>query len=150
MFCLAELVEEEKTTLIDVLGRRLGKASVSGTKIPNHLPCDFSLALRNCKSFFAFSLKLTMHSMKEGGETMRFSSLQKKEVIELKKGSFLGFVQDATIDIEKGQIAQLHIGELERSFFTDSKSKGVQKIDYKDVMTIGKDIILIDNKQLNK
>ena len=88
--------------------------------------------------------------MKEGGETMRFSSMQKKEVIELKKGSFLGFVQDATIDIEKGVIAQLHIGELERSFFSDNKSKGVQKIDYKDVMTIGKDIILIENKQLNK
>ena len=81
---------------------------------------------------------------------MRFSSMQKKEVIELKKGSFLGFVQDATIDIEKGVIAQLHIGELERSFFSDNKSKGVQKIDYKDVMTIGKDIILIENKQLNK
>ncbi|PID22564.1 YlmC/YmxH family sporulation protein [Sporosarcina sp. P3] len=91
-----------------------------------------------------------MHSMKEGGETMRFSSLQKKEVIELKKGAFLGFVQDATIDIEKGEIAQLHIGELERSFFSDSKSKGVQKIHYRDVMTIGKDIILIDNKRLNK
>ncbi|ARD49226.1 hypothetical protein SporoP37_14245 [Sporosarcina sp. P37] len=81
---------------------------------------------------------------------MRFSSLQKKEVIELKKGSFLGFVQDATIDIKNGRIAQLHIGELERSFFSEGKSKGVQKVSYEDVMTIGKDIILIQNKPLNK
>lgn len=81
---------------------------------------------------------------------MRFSSMQKKEVIELKKGSFLGFVQDATIDIEKGEIAQLHIGELERSFFSENKSKGVRKINYSDVATIGKDIILIDNKRLDK
>ncbi|WP_158232437.1 PRC-barrel domain-containing protein [Sporosarcina sp. P13] len=81
---------------------------------------------------------------------MRFSSLQKKEVIELKKGSFLGFVQDATIDIDKGRIEKLHIGEIERSFFSESKSKGVRKVGYQDVMTIGKDIILIQNKQSNE
>ena len=80
---------------------------------------------------------------------MRFSSLQKKEVIELKKGSFLGFVQDATIDIESGKIAKLHIGEIQRSFFSDAKSKGVEKIGYEDVMTIGKDIILVQKKHPN-
>lgn len=88
--------------------------------------------------------------MKEGGETMRFSSVQKKEVIELKRGSFLGFVQDATIDITTGKIEKLHIGEIERSFFSDNKTKGIQKISYAEVMTIGKDIILIHNKQLNE
>ena len=30
---------------------------------------------------------------------MRFSEIQKKEVIDATKGSFLGFVQDATIDM---------------------------------------------------
>ncbi|AXH98632.1 YlmC/YmxH family sporulation protein [Sporosarcina sp. PTS2304] len=88
--------------------------------------------------------------MKEGGETMRFSSLQKKEVIELKKGSFLGFVQDATIDIDKGKILNLHIGEIERSFFSENRSKGVRKVSYQDVMTVGKDIILIQDKELNR
>lgn len=81
---------------------------------------------------------------------MRFSSVQKKEVIELKRGSFLGFVQDATIDITTGKIEKLHIGEIERSFFSDNKTKGIQKISYAEVMTIGKDIILIHNKQLNE
>ena len=32
---------------------------------------------------------------------MRFSEIQKKEVIDATKGSFLGYVQDATIDIDK-------------------------------------------------
>ena len=32
---------------------------------------------------------------------MRFSEIQKKEVIDVKKGAFLGFVQDATIDTEE-------------------------------------------------
>ncbi|WP_153731212.1 PRC-barrel domain-containing protein [Sporosarcina obsidiansis] len=81
---------------------------------------------------------------------MRFSSLQKKEVIELKKGSFLGFVQDATIDIDNGKIEKLHIGEIQRSFFSDGKSKGVQKVGYEDVMTIGKDIILVQKKHPNQ
>lgn len=75
---------------------------------------------------------------------MRFSSLQKKEVIELKKGSFIGFVLDAVIDIQKGKIEMLHIGETERSFFSDNKLKNEQKIPYGQVKTIGKDIVLID------
>ncbi|GKV64268.1 MULTISPECIES: PRC-barrel domain-containing protein [Sporosarcina] len=81
---------------------------------------------------------------------MRFSSLQKKEVIEIKKGSFLGFVQDATIDITSGKIDKLHIGEIQRSFFSDSKSKGVQKVGYADVKTIGKDIVLVQKKHSNQ
>ncbi|WP_301107065.1 PRC-barrel domain-containing protein [Sporosarcina sp.] len=81
---------------------------------------------------------------------MRFSSLQKKEVIEIKKGSFLGFVQDATIDVTGGKIDKLHIGEIQRSFFSDAKSKGVQKVGYADVKTIGKDIVLVQNKHLNQ
>ena len=48
---------------------------------------------------------------------MRFSEIQKKEVIDATKGSFLGFVQDATIDIENGKVESLHVGGGERRFF---------------------------------
>lgn len=40
---------------------------------------------------------------------MRFSEIQKKEVIDTTKGSFLGFVQDATIDIKNGKVESLHV-----------------------------------------
>lgn len=81
---------------------------------------------------------------------MRFSSLQRKEVIELEKGTFLGFVQDAVIDIENGRIEKLHVGEIQRSFFSDTKGKGIQKLAYGEVMTVGKDIILVRRKHPEK
>ena len=77
---------------------------------------------------------------------MRFSELQKKEVIEVKKGSFLGFVQDATIDMKTGKIDILQIGGAERTLFLDSKMKDLKQIKYDDVFTIGKDIVLVGKK----
>jgi len=81
---------------------------------------------------------------------MRFSEIQKKEVIDATKGSFLGYVQDATIDTEHGTVEELHISEGDRNFFFDSKQKEPRRIRLKDVTIIGKDIVLVqvkDNKQ---
>ncbi|WP_339249569.1 YlmC/YmxH family sporulation protein [Sporosarcina sp. FSL W8-0480] len=77
---------------------------------------------------------------------MRFSDLQKKEVIEVKKGTFLGFVQDATIDMKNGKISILQIGGAEKSLFLDSKIKDLKQVRYDDVLTIGKDIVLVGKK----
>lgn len=77
---------------------------------------------------------------------MKFSDLQKKEVIEVKKGSFLGFVQDASIDMKNGKIDMLQIGGAERTMFLDSKIKDLKQIKYEDVLTIGKDIVLVGKK----
>lgn len=81
---------------------------------------------------------------------MRFSEIQKKEVIDGKKGSFLGYVQDATIDIDKGVVEALHISEEERGFFFEAKQKEEKKIRLDDITIIGKDIVLVgvkDKKQ---
>ncbi|GEN82101.1 hypothetical protein SLU01_04130 [Sporosarcina luteola] len=77
---------------------------------------------------------------------MKFSDLQKKEVIEVKKGSFLGFVQDASIDMKNGKIDTLQIGGAERTMFLDTKIKDLKQIKYEDVLTIGKDIVLVGKK----
>lgn len=74
---------------------------------------------------------------------MRFSEIQKKEVIDGAKGSFLGYVQDATIDIKSGTVEALHISEGERGFFFDSKQKEPKKVFIKDITIIGKDIVLV-------
>ena len=80
---------------------------------------------------------------------MKFTDLQKKEVIEVRRGSFLGFVQDATIDIKSGKVDSLHVGGAERSFFSDSKMKDLKQVKYAEVVTIGKDIVLIGRKSEN-
>jgi len=81
-----------------------------------------------------------------GGIIMRFSDLQKKEVIEVKKGSFMGFVQDATIDMKNGKIDVLQIGGAERTLFLEPKMKDLKQIKYDDVLTIGKDIVLVGKR----
>jgi YlmC/YmxH family sporulation protein len=77
---------------------------------------------------------------------MKFSEIQKKEVIDATKGSFLGYVQDATIDVANGKVESLHVNIGERSLFFDSKQKNVKKISLKDITVIGKDIVLVGKK----
>ncbi|CAM3086341.1 PRC-barrel domain-containing protein [Filibacter tadaridae] len=83
---------------------------------------------------------------------MRFSEIQKKEVIDATKGAFLGYVQDATIDIETGKVELLHIGGGDRSIFFDmkDKDKDTRKVRLEDVTTIGKDIVLIGKRSGKK
>ena len=77
---------------------------------------------------------------------MRFSEIQKKEVIDLERGKFLGFIQDAAIDVTAGKINTLHIGDTERSLFLETRVKDQQLLEYEEVVTIGKDIVLIQKK----
>ncbi|MHA6258627.1 PRC-barrel domain-containing protein [Sporosarcina sp. CAU 1771] len=81
---------------------------------------------------------------------MKFSEIQKKEVIDATKGAFLGYVQDATIDIVNGKVESLHIGEGERSIFFDGKEKNTKKVRLQDITVIGKDIVLVGKKEGKK
>ncbi|BAQ10439.1 ylmc/ymxh family sporulation protein [Bacillus sp. OxB-1] len=81
---------------------------------------------------------------------MRFSDIQKKEVIDVEKGTFLGFIQDATIDTADGKVKSLHVGGGDRSVFFDTRDKEVKKVPLGDVATIGKDIILVGQRGLKK
>lgn len=81
---------------------------------------------------------------------MKFSEIQKKEVIDASKGAFLGYVQDATIDIVNGKVESLHIGEGDRSIFFDTKDKNTKKVQLQDITVIGKDIVLVGKKDGKK
>ncbi|WP_203246154.1 PRC-barrel domain-containing protein [Sporosarcina beigongshangi] len=81
---------------------------------------------------------------------MRFSEIQKKEVIDATKGSFLGFVQDATIDSKNGKVESLHVGGGDRGLFFEAKDKNTKRVRLEDIMTIGKDIVLVGKKDNEK
>ena len=81
---------------------------------------------------------------------MKFSEIQKKEVIDATKGSFMGFVQDATIDTVNGKVEALHVGDVDRNLFFDFKDKDIKKVHLQDITTIGKDIILVGKKSGKK
>lgn len=78
---------------------------------------------------------------------MRFSEIQKKEVIDATRGSFLGYVQDATIDVKNGKIEQLHIGGGERGLFFSQSKNDVSKVRMIDITVIGKDIVLVNKTE---
>ncbi|MBE1553546.1 PRC-barrel domain-containing protein [Sporosarcina limicola] len=81
---------------------------------------------------------------------MKFSEIQKKEVIDVTKGAFLGFVQDATIDIVNGKVESFHVGGGDRNLFFDVKDKEIKRVRLEDVATIGKDIVLVGKKDEKK
>lgn len=81
---------------------------------------------------------------------MRFSEIQKKEVIDTAKGAFLGFIEDATIDIVNGKVESFHVSEGERGLFFDAKERNTKKVRLEDITTIGKDIVLVGKMGGNK
>ncbi len=80
-------------------------------------------------------------------DCVRFSEIQRKEVIDASKGSFLGYVQDATIDIDSGKVESLHISGGDRALFFDSKKSDLKKVRLADISIIGKDIVLVRKKE---
>ncbi len=82
--------------------------------------------------------------MDEGGMTLKFSDLQKKEFIEAGKGRQLGYAVDATISTEDGTIELFHVGGMEKLKFFGSGETPV-KIPVNRILVIGKDVVLIDD-----
>lgn len=79
----------------------------------------------------------------EGGVSVRFSMLQQKEVIEAENGRFLGFVVDAEVSKETGYVTAFMIAEPRKylGFFRGEES--IRKVFMKDVLVVGKDVILV-------
>lgn len=78
---------------------------------------------------------------------MRFSEIQKKEVIDGEKGSFLGYVQDATVDVEKGVIEKLHVSSGEKGLFFDTKKSELKKFEYAIFLSLEKILFLSMKKR---
>lgn len=74
---------------------------------------------------------------------MKFSEIQKKEVIDASKGSFLGYVQDASIDIKNGKVKTLHVSGGDKGMFFGSSKNEISQIRMSDITVIGKDIVLV-------
>lgn len=85
--------------------------------------------------------------IKKERTSLRFSEIQKKEVIDGHQGKFLGFVQDATIDTDTGMVEALHVSDYERGMLFDFKKSELKKIRISDIEIIGKDIVLVYKKE---
>ena len=68
---------------------------------------------------------------------------KRKEVISIKDGKRLGFVQDVTADFKTGTIKEI-IVPGNTNFFNLFSSKEELVIPWKSIKTIGEDIILVE------
>ncbi|AYC29171.1 PRC-barrel domain-containing protein [Paenisporosarcina cavernae] len=74
---------------------------------------------------------------------MKFSDIQLKEFINLETGKMIGYVQDASVDIESGIITAFFLESTKSSLFPFGKQPELQKIEIETIQVIGKDVVLV-------
>ena len=75
-----------------------------------------------------------------------FSCLRNKEVVDLRSGMKLGFVDDAELDTVSGKIVSLVVYGKPRAFGIMGRDDDIV-IKCTDIQLIGEDIILVDFEQ---
>ena len=68
---------------------------------------------------------------------------KQKEVININDGKILGFTIDVQADFEKGEIHSIVVAKTSK-VFANAASKSNLTIDWKDIIKIGEDVILVD------
>lgn len=68
---------------------------------------------------------------------------KQKEVINVNDGKILGFTIDVQADFEKGEIHSIVVAKTGK-VFANAASKSNLTIDWKDIIKIGEDVILVD------
>lgn len=74
---------------------------------------------------------------------MRFSTVQEKEIIEATSGKFIGYIIDAEVCEEKGEITAFIISQPKKFYQFFQGEENTRKIDIGNILTVGKDVILV-------
>ncbi|HEY4600387.1 MAG TPA: YlmC/YmxH family sporulation protein [Cerasibacillus sp.] len=79
---------------------------------------------------------------------MTLSQLQQKEVITINRGERLGFISDLEIDSDRGYILAIIIFSRDGGPFFGKHQEVV--IPWEQIITIGEDIILVEEKGIHE
>lgn len=74
---------------------------------------------------------------------MRFSDIQRKEIIAANSGRFLGYVEDAMVHKETGYVEAFVVAEPKKINPFSGNNKETLKIPIEDIIVVGKDVILV-------
>lgn len=74
---------------------------------------------------------------------MRFSEIQRKEIIAANSGRFLGYVEDAVVHKDTGYVEAFVVAEPKKFMSFSGNQKETLKIPIEDIIVVGKDIILV-------
>lgn len=103
---------------------------------------SFFNCLKICMTVLSIHCLVIYILYEGGGKMIKLSELKMKEVILIKNGKRLGFIDDLIIDAESGYIISFVI--LERDMKSVFLKRTFERIiDWKHIVTIGKDTILV-------
>lgn len=77
---------------------------------------------------------------------MYFSELQQKEIIDARNGELLGFIEDAEVVVESGEIKYFIVSEGKKFYKLLQGERKTIKIYIDDIFSVGKDVIIVFNK----
>ncbi len=69
---------------------------------------------------------------------MRFSDIQRKEIIAASSGRFLGYVEDAVVQKDTGYVEAFVVAEPKKFMSFSGAQKDALKIPIEDIIVVGK------------
>jgi sporulation protein YlmC with PRC-barrel domain len=76
-------------------------------------------------------------------DSMRFSVVQQKEMIEAGSGRFIGYIIDAEINEQSGYIDYFFVSQPRKFYQIMQGEESVKKVAISDILIIGKDVIIV-------
>ena len=81
---------------------------------------------------------------------LKISELRSKDVINVKDGKRLGYIDDIELDVESGRITALIVPVEERRIFGFLNRGDETVVEWRQIHKIGTDVILVDPERLSK
>lgn len=75
---------------------------------------------------------------------MNFSLVQQKEIIDIKTGKSLGYIMDAFVNNDTGEIEYFVVEQPRKFYSVFNKESNVRKVYFRQIMAFGEDVILIE------
>mgnify|MGYP003442561567 FL=1 len=75
---------------------------------------------------------------------MNFSAVQQKEIIDIKTGKSLGYIMDAFVNNDTGDIEYFVVEQPRKLSSVFTKESNVRKVYFKQIMAFGADVILVE------
>ena len=74
---------------------------------------------------------------------MNFSVVQQKEIIDIKTGKSLGYIMDAFVNNDTGEIEYFVVEQPRKFYDVFTKESNVKKVYFEQIKAFGADVILI-------
>ena len=75
---------------------------------------------------------------------MNFSAVQQKEIIDIKTGKSLGYIMDAYVNNDTGEIEYFVVEPPRKLYNVFAKESNVRKVYFKQIKAFGADVILVE------